>query len=162
MKPFATLSTLALAAFVGAQEQGIGTKPDLVVRGTQNASAIGLMDMVQMVVALGIVFVLLKWALPKVISKMNKRIVAKDGSSIEIEESASFGGGNLQIVTARGRTLLLAVSQAGVTCLADLTERKAEAQKDAPAFFELVDNATAESADDKDLIALDRLRRLTG
>jgi flagellar biogenesis protein FliO len=140
--------------------QGLGAKPDLVVP-TTNASGVGLVDLLQMVVALAIVFALLKWALPKVVAKMNKRLSAKDGSSITVEESASFGGGSLQIVTARGRTLLLCVAQSGVTCLADLTG-PAPKHDDQPAFFELVDRAVVEQPADKDRVALDRLTRLTG
>lgn len=162
MKRAVTAALPLLCAISFAQDSGIGTKPDLVVRPPQNTSIIGAGDMVQMVVALGIVFAILKWVLPKVVAKMNKRIVAKDGSSISIEESASFGGGNLQIVTARGRTLLLAVSQSGVSCLADLTDKPVPSGPEAPAFFELVDKASDEAQNDKDLVAFDRLRRLTG
>lgn len=140
--------------------QGLGTKPNLVVESPKS-SGVGAMDLVQMVVALAIVFVLLKWALPKVVARMNKKLSTKEGSSISIEESASFGGGNLQIVSARGRTLLLCVSQSGVSCLADLTEAQ-PAKKEQPAFFELVDRAAVEMEPDKDRVALDRLTRLTG
>jgi flagellar biogenesis protein FliO len=157
MKSAASIGLLFLSVLANAQEPGLGTKPDLVVRTPESSSIIGAWDLVQMVVALAIVFALLKWALPKIVSRMNKKLVAKDGSSITVEESASFGGGNLQIVTARGRTLLLSVSQSGVTCLADLTAPKSET-KEEPAFFEYVDRAI----DDKDRVALDRLDRLTG
>ena len=142
-----------------AQGTGLGAKPDLVVKSPQGAPAVGTWDLVQMVVALAIVFALLKWALPKVVSRMNKRISTKSGSSINIEESASFGGGTLQIITARGKTLLLCVSQTGVTCLADLTREAI--QKEEPAFFEMVDKAVVEDADYRDRIAYDRLSRLT-
>ena len=158
MKFLAALFALSATALSFAQ--GIGTKPDLVVKTPQNSGGVGAMDMVQMVVALAIVFALLKWALPKLVSRMNKKISTKAGSSITIEESASFGGGNLQIVSARGRTLLLCVSQSGVSCLADLTD--ATPKKDEPAFFEMVDKAVVEVVDEKDRIAYDRLSRLTG
>lgn len=158
MRLLASSAALVLSALTFAQE--MGTKPDLVVKAPQNAGGVGAWDMVQMVVALAIVFALLKWALPKLVSRMNKRISTKSGSSITIEESASFGGGNLQIVTARGRTLLLCVAQNGVTCLADLTDTAPK--KDEPAFFEMVDKAVVEVADERDRIAFDRLSRLTG
>ena len=44
------------------------------------------------------------------------------------------------MVSVRGKTLLLAVSQAGVNCLADLTDSEAK-EDDVPAFFELLDKA---------------------
>ncbi len=160
MRFLASTSALFVTALAFSQQTSIGTKPDLVVRSTQISGGVGAWDLVQMVVALGIVFALLKWALPKVVSRMNKKLSTKDGSSITVEESASFGGGNLQIVTARGRTLLLCVSQSGVTFLADLTVDKPV--KEEPAFFELVDKAVDEVVDEKDRVALERLNRLTG
>ena len=159
MRRAAALSAFLLAAFVAA-EPSLGTKPDLVVRAPQNTSVIGAWDLVQMVVALVIVFALLKWALPKLVTRMNKKLSTKEGSTITVEESAGFGGGTLQIVSARGRTLLLCVSQTGVTCLADLTDGKKSPEE--PAFFELVDKAVVEPVEDKNRLALDRLSRLTG
>lgn len=160
MRLLASTTALLVSALSFAQESGIGTKPDLVVTTPPNAGGVGAWDLVQMVVALAIVFALLKWALPKVVSRMNKKLSTKGSSSITVEESASFGGGNLQIVTARGRTLLLCVSQSGVSCLADLTADKPK--KEEPAFFEMVDKATEGAVDEKDRVALERLNRLTG
>lgn len=148
-----------LGSSVMAFGQDLGTKTDLVVNAPQSGPAVSGWDMVQMIVALAIVFALLKWGLPKVVNKMNRRVVTKDGSSITVEESASFGGGSLQIITARGRTLLLCVSQSGVNCLADLTPE--EKPKEEPAFFEMVDKAVVET-NDKDQVAFERLARLTG
>jgi flagellar biogenesis protein FliO len=153
-------SVLSLAMFsVLAFSQDLGTKADLVVKSPPSSPAVSGWDMVQMIVALGIVFALLKWALPKLVNKINRRVVTKDGSSISVEESASFGGGSLQIVTARGRTLLLCVSQSGVSCLADLTQESPT--QEPTAFFEMVDKAVVE-VDDKDQVAFERLSRLTG
>jgi len=159
MRARLTVCAALLAPLCAAQDEALGTKADIVARAPQGSSVVNGWDLVQMVVALAVVFALLKWALPKVVARMNKRLVTKDGSSISIEESASFGGGNLQIVSARGRTLLLCVSQSGVTCLADLTS--SDKPKDHPAFFELVDKAAVEVSE-KDLVAYDRLSRLTG
>jgi flagellar biogenesis protein FliO len=160
MRSIASAFALLAASLALSQQSGIGTKPDLVVRPTQISGGVGTWDLVQMVVALAIVFALLKWALPKLVTRMNKRLSAKDGSSITVEESASFGGGSLQIVTARGRTLLLCVSQSCVTLLADLTSDKPVQEE--PAFFEMVDKASAKVVDEKDRVALERLNRLTG
>ncbi|HXH60005.1 MAG TPA: hypothetical protein VNI20_01460 [Fimbriimonadaceae bacterium] len=147
---------LATASMGLAQSTAMGTKPDIVVQQPAT-SMVGPWDMVKMLVALLVVFALLKWALPKVVARMNKKLVTKSGSSITIEESASFGGGNLQIITARGRTLLICVTQTGVSCLADLTDSSGDGQEE-PAFFEMVDKALV----DVDETALDRLNRLTG
>ena len=142
MRRTTTLLALGIVAISSAEVPNFGTKPDMVVNTPeQPTSLIGAWDMVQMLVALVIVFALLKWALPKVVARMNKKLVTTAGSSISVEESANFGGGNLQIITARGRTLLLCVSQSGVSCLADLTDSP-EQRDTEPAFFEMVDQAT--------------------
>ena len=154
MKLRLTVSAAFLASLCAAQGNELGTKANIVSSAPRGSSVVNGWDLVQMVVALAIVFALLKWALPKVVARMNKRLVTKAGSSISIEESASFGGGNLQIVSARGKTLLLCVSQNGVTCLADLTAPGRP--KEEPAFFELVDQAT-----EKDRIAYERINKLT-
>ena len=114
------------------------TKPDMVAKAP--ASPVPVLDLLQMLVALGIVFALVKWGLPKIVSKMGARLSTPVGSAIAIEESAAFGGGQLSVVNVRGRTLLLAVSPQGVTCLADLTTA-APARPEQPAFFEVLDNA---------------------
>lgn len=151
MRRTATFIALLLTALATAQVPDLGTKADIVVNTPeQPAPLVGGWDMVQMLVALAIVFALLKWALPKVVARMNKKLVTNSDSSITVEESANFGGGSLQIVSARGRTLLLCVSQNGVTFLTDLT--KEAAKQEDPAFFELMDNASA--MDDKELRAV--------
>src|SRR3954464_8369141 len=91
----------------------------------------------QMLVALGVDFLLLKLVMPKVVTKLNKKIVTKVGSAIQIEESAAFAGGSLYVVRAKSKTLLLSVATSGVTCLADLTP--ATAEPDMPTFKEIVD-----------------------
>ena len=133
-------SSLGLLTLTSAQS--LGTKKDL---STGNASPAGPivqpMDMVQMVLALCIVAAIIKWVLPKAIARMGKRITTPLGSTINLEESAAFGGGQLQIVTVRGKTLLLCVATSGVTCLADLTEPTAAPNVEPPAFFDVLDSA---------------------
>jgi flagellar biogenesis protein FliO len=114
------------------------TKPDMVAKAP--ASPVPVLDLLQMLVALGVVFALVKWGLPKVVAKMGARLSTPVGSAISVEESAAFGGGQLSVVSVRGRTLLLAVSPQGVTCLADLTEQPSPAPEQ-PAFFEVLDSA---------------------
>ncbi|MCH8977798.1 MAG: hypothetical protein IH945_00955 [Armatimonadetes bacterium] len=175
MRVFAAASALLAASFAVAQETAMGTKPDIVLNTPQQpAPIIGGWDLAQMLLALGIVFALLKWALPKVAARMNKKLVPSTDGSIRVEESATFGGGNLQIVTARGKTLLICVSQSGVTCLADLTDCGGASEE--KAFFEIVDEAEGHAAvdmaepalelpdmsSDEARAALDRLSRLTG
>lgn len=122
-----------------ARAQNLGTKPDpLTSAAASSGGGVGLMALVQMLVALGIVLVVVKWALPKFASSFNKRLAPGVGSSIKIEESAAFAGGNLYVVSVRGRDLLLASSQSGVACLADLSGHAPAAEPD---FGDLLDQA---------------------
>lgn len=168
--------------------QPLGTKKDVVATATNTSPIVQPGDLFQMVIALVIVGALVKWVLPKMVTKLSRRVSTPLGSSIRVEETATIGANQLQVVTVRGRTLLLGLTTTGVNCLADLTEpTKAPEQ---PAFFEVLDAAdpskavvteAAEPANDEmsmqdamELIAaaqsriqegdspLDRLNRLTG
>lgn len=164
MRPFAFISILAVAATSWAGDGFLGTKPSSPGSAVAIDSAgVGAAPFIQMLLALGIVLVLLKLVLPKVIAKLNKKIVTPLGSAIQVEESASFAGGNLYIVRARSKTLLLSVTTAGVQCLADLTVA------DPPTFSDLVElemNAVVEDRQPEPradiATALDRLNRLAG
>ncbi len=156
----------ALPVPLCAQNALGGMKHELVSSGSSSpGTALGALQLLQMAVALGAVIGLLKWILPKVVSKMNRKITPTLGSEIHIEESAGFAGGSLYVVTARGKTLLISVSQNGVSCLSDLTCASGTPSQ-GPAFFEVFDQAVAPS--DKDslsetpaAIALERLERLS-
>jgi len=102
-----------------------------------DTGGVGFSSFLQMMVALGIVLVLLKFVMPKLVTKFNKKIVTKAGSAIQIEETAAFAGGSLYVVTARSKTLLLSVSSQGVSCLSDLTP--ANPAPELPSFQELVE-----------------------
>lgn len=120
MRPIATL--LAGICLSAAYGQGFpGAKPDLVNSAAPNGGS-GLGALFNVLLALGIVYGLLRYAMPKVMARLNKRLVTGTGSAIRIEESASFAGGSLYVVSARGKSMLLSVGAQGVRCLADLTE----------------------------------------
>jgi flagellar biogenesis protein FliO len=134
--PLAILTVAS--AFAAAQTTVAGTKPDLIGPRPTGSSGLGIMSLVQLLLALAAVFVLVRYLLPKVASKVGKRLVTKVGSAIKVEGSASFGGGMLYVVEARGKTLLLSVGTQGVSCLADLTQ-PGKAQEAMPTFDELLD-----------------------
>ena len=120
----ACLLLIVCSSWSLGQVQGFpGTKTDPAgsASSVQSAGA-GLGPLFNVLVALGIVYALIRFALPKVMAKLNKRLVTSTGSPIRIEESASFAGGSLYVVSARGKTLLLAAGAQGVQCLSDLTE----------------------------------------
>ncbi len=140
-----SLSCLFAAAL--AQSPFPGTKPD-VARGNTTAadlSSPGLMPLVQMALVAGIVLLVLKVVLPKFASKLNKKLQPSVGGGIRIEESATFAGGSLFIVSARGRTLLLSVSGQGVSCLSDLSSAARDDPQ--PVFMDLLEDARAGRVD---------------
>jgi hypothetical protein len=161
---FNTRAAAILAAGLSAAgafgDPGIlGTKSGGGYIGSGDAPAVGPMPIIQMLIALGIVLALVKWLLPKALSKVGKKLVTPVGSGIAIEESAAFSGGSLYIVKARGKELLVCVSSSGVSCLADLgTQREPVAE---PTFQEMVETAKAAPAPEVEL-ALERLVRLGG
>ena len=122
MKRICLAGALLLGASASAQTLIPGMKKDVVTPHSASATPMGFMALVQLLLALAVVFVLVKYLLPKVVAKAGKRLTTKVGSGIKVEESASFGGGMLYVVEARGKSLLLSVGTQGVSCLADLTQ----------------------------------------
>ncbi len=167
---------LAPTAFAG--DGFLGTKASPTVTPMQaDTGGVGFMSFLQMMVALGIVFVLLKFIMPKLATKLNKRIVTKVGSQIQIEETAAIAGGSLYIVKARSKTLLLSATAQGVSCLADISDpapsREPESFQDIvdreiegplQPFAVVEDTAEHRQADQAAdaAAALERLKRLAG
>lgn len=130
-----------------AQATNLGTKKDIRLDPpSKSTSAIGAGDVFQMVLALAVVLFLLKFAVPKLVGKFGKRTVSGNQGGIQIEESTAFGTGHLNVVSVRGRSFLLAVTPTAVSFLADVTGPVADATGPNPAFFELLDSATADAA----------------
>jgi flagellar biogenesis protein FliO len=178
MRGFFLAAGISLSGVALAGDGILGTKASPAVGPMQaDTGSVGIMSFVQMMAALAIVLVLLKFVMPKIVTKLNKKIVTKDGSSIQIEESAAFAGGSLYVVKAKSKTLLLSVTAQGVSFLSDLTERQAE--HELPTFQEIVDREIAGpiqplaviEADETNVTmpetknaaaALERLKRLAG
>ncbi|MGV3613903.1 MAG: flagellar biosynthetic protein FliO [Fimbriimonas sp.] len=116
MKKFALILALApVAAFAGPGL--LGTRTD--VAPAASGSPVGVLPIVQMLLALGIVAGLVKWVLPRVLNRVTKPGAAGD---ITVEATSTLGTGNLHIVTTRGRTLLIGATANGMNLIADLTE----------------------------------------
>ncbi len=142
-----TISGILAPAFLLAQDANtaLGTKGDLIKPETTDQATcpnIGFTQFLPMLVALAIIFVLLKFVAPKMIGKFNKRLTTPLNSPIILEESANFATGNLQVVTVRGKSLLLAITPQGVTCLSEVPSKAPE--DPVPAFFELLDKEAVE------------------
>lgn len=135
----------ALAALAQAGEGILGTKADPVTMGRSGGPGMGVLPLLQMAVAVAVVFLLLKFVVPKAVTKFGKGLKTPASGGIKIEEAAQFAGGTLNVVSVRGRTLLLSVGTQGVSCLADLTEPNRPTEL--PTFQEMVDSAsTSKSA----------------
>lgn len=142
LSAFTFISAFALAEGTELAAD-LGTKPDLTVSAQTSAPTgpvVSGLEITQLIIVLGAIFLILKFGLPKLIAKYGKKISTPFDSGIQLQESANFGGGNLQVIKVRGKTLLLAVTQTGVNCLADLTDAPEQTDTD-PAFFELLDKA---------------------
>lgn len=148
MKRFLPLLALAPTA---AFAQAFGTKKDLAsgVAGTGSGPAVQGMDILQMLLALAVVGILLKWGLPKLLGKFNGWKSAQNAGGMVVKESLAVGAGTVQIVEVRGRTLLLGATPTQINFLADLSEVQAPAPE-APAFFDILDaELESPSSDDK-------------
>lgn len=127
-----SLIFVLLPGFAGAQN--LGTKAEFAGK---TAASTGPGPFLQMVFALGVVLLILKFALPKLAGKLHKKIVTPLNSSLRIEESAQFAGGALYVVSARNKAMLLSVSSTGVQYLADLTD-EAPKPPSPPLFMEVL------------------------
>lgn len=169
------LASWCFAVAVYAQQNNLGTKPDPGSSSSYQAASPSIMPLIQLFIVLGVVLFLFKKVGPKVLSKFNKSLVTQVGAGLKIEESATFAGGNLYIVQARAKTLLLGVGVNGVTCLADLTDPTPATPEPVP-FETIIDDAVlrrgddetppraaveVETEDEQIRVALERLERFT-
>lgn len=138
MRLVAPFLVLALAAASRAQLAG---KPD--VAGVTFSPSAPLVDggaLLQLCLALGFVYVLVRYVAPRLMSKLGNRLATGIGSTIKTLETASCGTSTLQVVEVRGRTLLVAINPTGVNLISDLTGTiEPTPEDDQPAFFELLD-----------------------
>ncbi len=123
MKRLTTLAWLVLPTLCFAGDGFLGTKASHASGfDTGSSSPVSGGAVVQLLVALAIVLLLVRYVLPKAITKVGRKLNTNVTGGIRIEESASFAGGNLYVVQARSKTLLLSVTGTSVVCLSDLTE----------------------------------------
>lgn len=154
--------TASLAGIASAGDGLFGTKSSPI--GSTSAgtgSAIGIMPIAQMLVALLIVLALLKWLMPNLIKKVGTRS-SVSGKGIRIQETAAIGAGNLYVVEVRGKSFLVGATPNSVSYLADLTDSRPQ---EPLTFQEMVDAAPArpsfaESSISDALEQLGRLKRL--
>jgi flagellar biogenesis protein FliO len=148
MRRLATTILCLQASLAFAGEGMLGTK-ESAASAFQPTQASGG-SFIQMIVALLIVLGIMKFALPKLLSA---KVLAKFGgklttgldSSIKIEESATFPGGSLHVVTVRDRVLLLGSTANTINTLADLGQ--VQRADPGPAFMDFLDHAATNQAE---------------
>ncbi len=129
---------LALCASSAYAADGIlGTKSDAVSPLQGPASSGG--SLLQMIIAVLVVFGLMKYFIPKLVAKFGGKLNSGIGSSINIEESATFQGGMLYLVSVKDRSLLIGVAGTSITTLADLGSTNKP--NPGPTFMEYLDVA---------------------
>lgn len=138
----------------------LGTKPG----GDYTQAAppvIGIGSIIQLLLALAVVTLLLKFVLPKAAGWLNKANAKKNGQIAVIEETVPFNGGSLLVVKARGRNLLIGAGSGSLTTLADLTEVPTEPQTVFETVLEEQEQTVSAVIDPvTPAEALDRLARL--
>src|ERR1700678_1724271 len=101
----------ATAAEAGTGIVGTKLGSDYSPVTTSTNSGVGFGALAQMILALCVVAFVLKWVLPKLAGKITgKKLVTNVTGGIQVEETAQFAGGNLFIVSARGKTILISVT----------------------------------------------------
>lgn len=137
---FLTFCILIAQASQGLAQSALEATKSSGASQVTSSTGNGMMPMVQMLVALGIVAALLKFALPKLSPSLKTKFNSSLGSSLRVEESTTVPGGSICVVSVRGRTLLIGVNPNSISVLSDLTDIEKESAKD-QAFFEMVDQA---------------------
>jgi flagellar biogenesis protein FliO len=141
---------------------GSNLKPEIIQVPQQNpkaSSGIGISEMLQMLLALGVVLLFLRYLLPKWMTRLHTRIQSRPNSSIQIEDSATFGSARIYVVHVKGKTFLLCAAAQGVHCLADLTNAPETAKREepeAPLFFEMLDQSRNSLQEESPNVTVDK------
>ena len=139
---YVLLAFISCTAVAVADDGLLGTKGDSnsALQGPSSSGG----SLLQMVIAVLVVFGLMKYFLPKMVAKFGGKLNTSIGSAIKIEESASFQGGMLYLVSVKDRSLLLGVSGTSITTLADLGN--SNKPDPGPTFMEYLDVADESKA----------------
>lgn len=121
------MKVAVLAQLQGVDSRGVegvqGLRNDPISPAGTAYQGIGFQSLAQLLIALAIVVILIRWLVPKYAAKYGKKSVAT-GLNVDIQEigTVALGVSQAHLVQVRGRTLLLGSSAQGLTLLADLTE----------------------------------------
>jgi hypothetical protein len=119
-KPVVTTPALATPTPVTPSANTLGTRDDPIP--TNTLPAVETKNVVQMLFALAVVALIIKFLLPRWLQRMGGLKGASGFGEIKLIESKPLNNGTLHLIEARGRTLLVATTQGGANLIADLTE----------------------------------------
>jgi flagellar biogenesis protein FliO len=126
-------------------------KDDPVTPLSGGTTGLHLGSVIQMVAALAIVVLLVRWIVPRILSRWQPKASGSDEGAIRILASATVGTGSVHVVEVEARRFLVGSSPNGFTLLSELGESDDVVQAPTDAFL---------AGDAKFQEMLERLERL--
>jgi|GEM_PF-6139713 len=105
---------------VSIGQGSLGTRSGGGFSQISQATGFGIGNLIQMLVALGIVAILLKWLLPKVATKFLKSPKLSKTTTIQVLETTQVGPAQLHLIEAKGSLLLLSSNSTGLSLISVL------------------------------------------
>ncbi|RMG27042.1 MAG: hypothetical protein D6724_00600 [Armatimonadetes bacterium] len=102
-------------------------KDDPVTPLSGATSGLHLGSVIQMLAALAIVVLIVRWVVPKILNRWQPKAEAQDPSAIRILGSAAVGAGSVHILEVEGRRFLVGSSANGFCLLSELGEEEVPA-----------------------------------
>lgn len=131
-------------------------REDAIPPFNTETGGVGIASAFQMILALVVVVLLVKFLVPKFLGKMFKKTSTDLGPDFETIQTTQIGGQQMHLVKVRNKTLLLGTSQHGLNLIADLTEE--QTVYNLPVVEKTDSHETVDNFDDM----LERLKRLSG
>lgn len=111
------------------------------------ASPAPWMPLVQLAVTVALLYGLIRFVGPKVISKVGGKLNPKNDSLLHIVESATLAQGSLYVVSIYGQQYLVGAANSGINCLANLSDAR-QAFDSEKVFFETLDEKVEEAPEE--------------
>jgi len=141
-----TASFLMLSVTAFAKTALESTKQD-AVNTTSASSPAPWMPMVQLAITIAVVYCFIRFAGPKLLSKVGGKLNPKQDSLLQIQESATLAQGSLYVVSIYGQQYLVGAANSGINCLANLTEARMAFDSE-QVFFEKLDDQIKEAPEE--------------
>ncbi|MFN8138989.1 MAG: flagellar biosynthetic protein FliO [Fimbriimonadales bacterium] len=140
----------------GVSNSGLdGLKSDPMPPFSGGTAPVGVTTLIQMLVALGVVVAVIRFAIPKLGKRFAAKQSGKNSGSLELEETLNLGTHQVYVVRVGEKKLLVGGGAQGVNLIADLSEEAPFIPLSSP-----IQTLEGESAAFSGVF--DRLRRLGG